>query len=264
MADTLLGNGGTESTTAAAPAANAAAATDATATAPAASTTAAPATETNTAAAGSEVKTETTTAAKVEDGTTKPATDGTEAAAGGEQKPKDETDKPNPLLGAPEGEYEAFAAPEGKTFNESVAKAIPSLAKELGLSQAGAQKLAEESHKIVEAIQTGQADIVKQASTEWIEQAKKDPEIGNANQATFDKNMAHVAKARDVFVNPELKTVFDQSGLGNHPEMIRLMMKIGKAMTEDSMVTADPGSRTSKISLAERLYPTSTKPQPTA
>jgi hypothetical protein len=70
-------------------------------------------------------------------------------------------------------------------------------------------------------------------------------------------------KALDAFGTAELRSLLNESGLGNHPEVIRFMFRAGKAISEDSMVTgnkgeARPAGPRSFNDLADALYSTST------
>lgn len=77
---------------------------------------------------------------------------------------------------------------------------------------------------------------------------RADKEIGG-DKLTANIGMAQ--KALDQFGTPELRTYLEQTGLGNHPDLVRCFMKIGKSMGEDSMVMAGNGGQRSA---AEVLY----------
>lgn len=144
--------------------------------------------------------------------------------------------------GAPD-QYE-FQAPEGKDFSPEVIGAFSEVAKELNLSQADAQKVID---KIAPALAERQANVVEQARTQWAESAKADKEFGGEK---LTENLGLAKKALDQFGTPELRELFDKSGLGNHPEIIRAFYRVGKATSEDRVVTgaqaqaaADPAKR---------------------
>jgi hypothetical protein len=54
---------------------------------------------------------------------------------------------------------------------------------------------------------------------------------------TFKTNTALALRAVQRFASPELITFFDKSGLGDHPEMVKLFHKLGAAISEDSILT---------------------------
>ena len=84
----------------------------------------------------------------------------------------------------------------------------------------------------------------------WVEQAKADTEYGNDK---FDESISVAVKARDNFGTSEFNEMLDSSGLGNHPEMIRFLNRVGKAISEDSVVVG--GNSTSALSREAVLYP---------
>lgn len=160
-------------------------------------------------------------------------------------------DKPN----APET-YE-FKAPEGRAFDSEVIAEYSKVAKELNLSQEAAQrvldavgpKLAERQAAQIEAVRTG-----------WADSSKADREFGGER---LSENLSVAKKALDAFGTTELRSLLNESGLGNHPEVIRFMFRAGKAISEDSMVTgskgeAKPAGPRSFNDLADALYSTNT------
>ncbi len=52
----------------------------------------------------------------------------------------------------------------------------------------------------------------------------------------YDGKVDMASRAFAQFSSPELRTVINQSGLGNHPELIRAFSKIGEHLGEDSLV----------------------------
>lgn len=163
----------------------------------------------------------------------KPA-DGAESA--GEAKPQ----------GAPE-KYE-FKAAEGQQFDSKVIDQFSDVARELNLPQDAAQKVLD---KMAPALAARQAEAVEAIRTQWADDAKADKEIGGDK---LDENLATAKKAIDQFGTPELRTLLDQSGLGNHPEVIRAFYRAGKAISEDRFVSGQ-GSQTGQQSMAQRMYP---------
>lgn len=170
--------------------------------------------------------------------TTEQTTDGQQAEGA---KPAAETeDKPQ---GAPEA-YE-FKAPEGAAFDEAVIGAFSEVAKELDLPQDAAQKVLD---KMAPVIQARQAEQLSAAREEWAAATRADKEIGGDKLA---ENLALAKKARDQFTTPEFRELLEASGLGNHPEVIRVFVKVGKATSEDGFVAG--GGKTTPTD-ARRLY----------
>jgi len=147
--------------------------------------------------------------------------------------------------GAPEN-YE-FKAPEGMQFDDAVIGAFSEVAKDLNLPQDQAQKVLD---KMAPVIAARQVEQLQAASTDWANAAKADKEFGGDNLA---ENLGVARKAMDSLATPELRALLEESGLGNHPEVIRVFYRAGKAISEDRFV----GGRQSAASTdpAKRLFP---------
>ncbi len=149
-----------------------------------------------------------------------------------------------------EQEDAAFTIPQDVAIDEAALEAFKPLAKELGLSNENAQKLIDLA---VNMHMRAKSDITRDDSTqnkEWVEQANNDAEFGGAH---FQAHVATAQKALNHFASPALIGLLDHSGLGNHPEMIRLFFKIGQSISEDRFLSANAQGGAPK-SLAEILY----------
>ena len=156
----------------------------------------------------------------------------------GEQEKKPE--------GAPES-YE-FKAPEGVQFDDTVIGAFSEVAKDLNLPQDQAQKVLDKMAPVIAARQLEQFQV---ARVDWAEAAKADKEFGGENLA---ENLGMAKKALDTFATPELRALLEESGLGNHPEVIRMFYRTGKAISEDRFVGGKQGQRATQT-VAQRMYP---------
>jgi len=137
--------------------------------------------------------------------------------------------------GKPEApaEYADFSLPEGVEMDAEVLTEFKGIAKELGISQEAAQKLIDLQGRL----ETQRADAIQQAladqSKQWAEQIRSDKDFGGEN---YDSNVAVAVKAIEQFGSPELRQVLNDSGLGNHPELVKFCHRIGKAISDDSLV----------------------------
>lgn len=126
------------------------------------------------------------------------------------------------------------------------------LAKELGISAQAAQKLVDFQAKH----ELARAQAAEQQQATWAEALKTDKEIGGAQ---FEANGQLARKAMLRFATPELRTFLNDSGMGNHPELVRLMYRVGKAIGEDSIAGsngAPPGNPSDPEKYLRDLYPT--------
>ena len=166
-----------------------------------------------------------------------------DGAEGDAAETKDEGEKPE---GAPE-KYE-WAAPDGVTLDESIMGSLSEVAKELNLPQAAAQKLVD---KIAPVMAQRQVEQFEALRTEWRQASSSDQEFGGAKLA---ENMAVAKKALDAFATPEFRQLLEQTGMGNHPEVIRTFYRAGKAISEDGLVS---GSAPKAPRDARSLFPAS-------
>jgi hypothetical protein len=126
--------------------------------------------------------------------------------------------------------------------------------KELDLSQEAAQKVIDFAPKLIEktvaATQAATLESLglKDAGT-WAAAVRADKEIGGDKLA---ENLAVANKALGNFFSKDAISALQKTGLGNHPELIRGLVRVGKAISEDSFVPG--GKNTSPESPATRIY----------
>ena len=134
--------------------------------------------------------------------------------------------------GAPE-KYEAFTMPEGMKLDEELSSELQSAAKEMNLTQAQAQKVADMGAKQAAKFKAAFDDSVVKVRAEWAEQARADKEIGGEK---LKENLGLAKKVMQAFGSESLGKFVEESGLGNHPEFIRLLWKVGQSVSEDKLV----------------------------
>ncbi|HBY6256381.1 peptidase [Klebsiella pneumoniae] len=166
----------------------------------------------------------------------------TENQDGEQQK----TEKEQKQEGAPE-KYE-FQAGEGVELDAEALKDFEPVARELNLTNEQAQKLVDAYPKILAGVQQRQADAWQAQTEEWAATVKADKEIGGDK---LTANLGVAQRALDTFGTPALKEYLNGTGLGNHPELVKAFVKVGKAMSEDGVVT---GKESGQRSAAEVLY----------
>lgn len=137
--------------------------------------------------------------------------------------------------------------PDGTPLDSSEIEKTADYARERGLSNDAAQELLRRDHEAV----MGYIDRAKEQVAQWASQAQADKEIGGD---AFAGNVETAKRFFDRFGSPALKKALNDTGLGNHPELIRLGLKAGKAMADDSFVKGG-GSPETKKSPAEVAYP---------
>jgi hypothetical protein len=183
-------------------------------------------------------------AAKPNADTTTEQTDAEKQAAADAAKQAEEEAKANEV---PE-EYADFTLPDGVTIDTEVGGEFKTLAKELGLTQAKAQQVMDLGAKLVQKADAQRAEAMASEVSKWAEASRTDKEFGGDKLA---ENLAGAKKALSEFGSPELQTMLNESGLGNHPEVIRLLHRVSKAISEDKIVrgNATPGATDAAKSL---------------
>lgn len=163
--------------------------------------------------------------------------------------------------GAPD-EYEKFEMPEGfeGEVDEAFLEAGTEVFKELNLTQEQAQKLvglyAEKVQEQSEAVATRW----QETRESWVTSAKEDEEIGGDN---WDDTLAvagAVMSDEAGFATPELRELMNQYGIGDNPEVIKFVTRVGKTMDKAGLLPkqdqAVPGRPNApRADRATRMYP---------
>ncbi len=164
-------------------------------------------------------------------------------------KPADKPDdKEQKQEGAPE-KYE-FTAGEGVELDTEALKDFEPVARELNLTNEQAQKLVDAYPKILAGVQQRQAEAWQAQTEQWAADVKADKEIGGDK---LTANLSAAQRALEQFGDPELKEYLDSTGLGNHPALVKAFIKVGKAMSEDKVVTG--GHESGGSDLISAFYP---------
>lgn len=177
-----------------------------------------------------------------------PAPDADADPKGGDPKSPDEggdkeKDPAASLLGAPE-KYE-FDLGEGVAFDEAAFEAIEPILRDMDLSQDAANKIiGGYAEKVLPVLQqraeTQAAEAGQQLIADWAKETLADKEVGGAR---LDESKAMAARTISHFLpqdteGQQFRTFLNESGLGNHPQMMRMMSRIGRELGEAKV---DPG-----------------------
>jgi hypothetical protein len=190
-----------------------------------------------------------TTAATAAPATTGAPAAGTSAAATDAGTTAGSGTTPAPNVAATEA-YAEFKLPEGLTLGDVDAD-VKGLAKELKLSQDGAQKVVDTAAKLVQSAQAAQAAQVASIHASWKADLATDKEFGGDKLA---ENLARAKSAMEATATPQLQTLLDKTGLGNHPEVVRHFLKIATAYLPDSSVMPGGKAPGGGKSAAQVLY----------
>ncbi len=173
--------------------------------------------------------------------------------------------------------YEPFNIPEGVEMNQEHFNEISELANSYGLTQQQTQAGVDYFFNVQDRLMEMENHAFEQERTQWIDTVKTDREIGGEN---LDSKLGIAKQAMDRFSPPaldkngkplvsphgkpyvdergrpwsQLHVLSEELGIGDHPEFIRFLYRVGKGISEDGYVS---GSRTGNQakSPAEILYP---------
>lgn len=132
-------------------------------------------------------------------------------------------------------DFSELSLPEGMDLDAELMGEFKPLAEGLKLDKESAQKVVDMGSKLAAKIQQQQVEAWKKQTNEWANQARADQEIGGSN---FDANLGIARSAVEKLGTPELMKALDESGFGNHPELVRFMHRVGKAIGEDRTMVA--------------------------
>lgn len=161
-----------------------------------------------------------------------------------------------PVSAAPE-KYE-LVAPEGFALDADAAALADPVFRELNLTNDQANKLMPVASEFAKRIadQTRQSFMGESAAIQkqWVAEAQSDPVIGGSH---WDASIATAGKALDLLgatKDSSFRQFLTNSGLGNHPDMIRMFVKVGNAIGEGGEFSRANGAPQVQRSRAEILY----------
>jgi len=153
--------------------------------------------------------------------------------------------QPNTQQATQEVVYE-FKTPDGIELDKASVDEFKAIAKDLKLPADAAQKVVDLAVKREAANREAHKTMVKG----WAEEVQNDKELGGDK---LDQTLATCAKAINLGP-PELKELLNNSGLGNHPAVVKWAFAIGKALSEDRFVAAQGGQTKPQGGAENRLY----------
>jgi hypothetical protein len=158
---------------------------------------------------------------------------------------------PNEPVHGPD-KFEPFTTPSDFSVNSDVLNKFEPLARDMGLTQAEAQRFVDlHSQTVLDSVRE-QSAAVQQMLSGWKSEAQADAEYGGDN---FGQNVQIAAQAIGRFGTPAFREALDETGLGNHPEMIRFAWRVGQSISEDAYVGGQPAPAR-PLTAAEIFYPT--------
>lgn len=167
---------------------------------------------------------------------------------------KSEDDKET---GAPES-YD-LKTPDEVQVDPAALESFQDVAKDLDLSNEDAQKLLDwDIERGMKAMEEG-AKAFDERVAKWDADAQADKELGGE---AMPEKMSLAKRAADTFGSPEFAKLLEKPspenpeglGLGKHPEVRRLLYRVGQAISDDKLVAGEQSSPAS--TREQRMYPT--------
>lgn len=151
-------------------------------------------------------------------------------------------------------EASAFKLPEGLTFADDDMNAF------LGIINNQELSLQDRAQALID-LQAGLAMKSSEAGSQawqtqmqnWQAEVQNDPELGGAN---YEKTIASVGRVMDKFATPEIRQAFDDTGAGNHPQIVRFLAALGNQFSEASPTQPGNPTNAGNQSTADRIFGT--------
>lgn len=173
-----------------------------------------------------------------------------------------------PAEPAPLPTYEPFTVPEGfklddadlgeitKTLGEFEVATKADHAQVQGLAQKLMDKHTAVVNDTVQRINDYYQNAIEEQSSKWKDAFEADPEIGGNRRETTLKNAKKIIDVYggDEAQRAELKTFLNDSKIGNHPGLIRLLAKAGEQLAEGRPLPASLSGKSTPTSKVHKRY----------
>ena len=144
-------------------------------------------------------------------------------------------------------DYKNIPLPEGVSWAQDALDRFSALAEEIHLSPQQAEKLVQLEASYARETRDAQAKEHEAQMSAWAQQTRA------LFGPDYEREMARAVAAADTFGGEELRALLAQTGLGNHPVIVRTFNEIGKRISEDNTPLGDPSVSGDKT-FAEALY----------
>ena len=101
------------------------------------------------------------------------------------------------------------------------------MSQEFGIDDQQRQRIVDEMGPIMAE---RQAAMLTEARAGWVEQIKADSEFNDSRG--FDANLTTARSVLKTFGSNELSELLNESGLGDHPAMVKFALRVGRRLEE--------------------------------
>lgn len=141
--------------------------------------------------------------------------------------------------------------PENALLSKEAVDSVVSFAKEHKLPQDVASKILNRENEAVEGYVKAQVEAHEKQVNEWVKEVQTDPELGGEK---FKESAELSKRVVERFGSPKLVKELNETGYGNHPELVRLLSKIGRKMGNDTLVNPSAAPASKARSLEDTFY----------
>ncbi len=158
----------------------------------------------------------------------------------------------DPLDAVPEdGKYDFGEMPEGMELDPTWAEAMQPALKDAGITGKQAKALAPLVAKLRADEAKAQMDAWGETLRGWTDAAEKLPEF---KEIGHEAGLAIANRGLDAFGTDDLKQALANTGMSNHPELVRAFYKIGLTVKEDNTETNGGQATDTPAAIQHRLY----------
>lgn len=122
---------------------------------------------------------------------------------------------------------------EGSHLDAQAMERTAEYARTQGLSNEQAQALLDRESDVVASYVDAQKAQMQAKSDGWLNELSRDPEFGGDN---FKRSAALAKRVVEKFGDQTLKQSLDTTKMGNYPPLVRMLVKIGNAISDDQLV----------------------------
>lgn len=137
--------------------------------------------------------------------------------------------------------------PEGFNCTPETLEAFKTLAREINLTEEQAQKLVDYESSLAVRADADMQEEKRRTLERWAQQTR------TLYGAKLEEELSFALRAADTFGGPDFRALLEETGLGNHPVIIRTLSGVGKSIGEDAFPGGKPAAPRDKT-FAEALY----------
>lgn len=176
----------------------------------------------------------------------------------GQDGPADNPAGKDAIKTGPDG-LDTLAGVEGFEYAEGEIDDLKALCKEHSLPVEAAKAVLDWQAKFAKVADEKRAADLQGEMTEFVrKESDKNFDLvrkeWGTDPAAVAENEAAVARAMRAFADDGFRKLMNESGLCNHPDVVRFVLKVGKAISDDRFIVGRNGGG-AKPDLAHRMFP---------